>query len=168
MNSLRFFFLMCFVAMIAACSGDQGKPATQGQPLPGPTTFPPPGTNTNTTSLPTSTGNVQHYTCPNNCEGSGGGGAGTCPVCGTEYTHNAAFHSQTATPPPSTTTTITPPSDGATPLTPATPPATTSSAVNASGVYHYSCPSGCEGGAASAGACATCGGELTHNPAFHQ
>ena len=35
---------------------------------------------------------VQHYICPNKCEGSGGSSKGTCPACGTEYEHNPAFH----------------------------------------------------------------------------
>ncbi|MBT8273116.1 MAG: hypothetical protein KJO77_04875 [Bacteroidia bacterium] len=34
-------------------------------------------------------------------------------------------------------------------------------------VYHYTCANGCEGGAAAAGNCATCGNPLAHNQAFH-
>lgn len=55
-------------------------------------------------------------------------------------------------PPGTTTTTATPPAGGA---------------QNASGEYHYNCPKGCEGGAAGAGKCASCGGDLVHNQAFH-
>lgn len=43
---------------------------------------------------------------------------------------------------------------------------------NASGtattsVFHYTCPKGCEGGAASAENCSNCGTTLVHNAAFH-
>lgn len=115
---------------------------------------------------------VPHYICPNNCEGSGGSGAGTCPVCGTEYVHNQAYHNQQ----PTGTTTTTPegtqkvtfdgsttPGQGAS-VTPPTP----EPAQNAAGVWHYTCPNGCAGGAGSAGSCASCGTALAHNAAYHQ
>lgn len=38
---------------------------------------------------------------------------------------------------------------------------------NATGVWHYTCPKGCAGGAGSAIACATCGATLTHNTTYH-
>lgn len=96
---------------------------------------------------------VKHYTCPKNCKGSGGDAAGTCPVCGTAYVHNQAFHGQEAATPAGAT---------ATPVTP--PP---SPAKNAAGVFHYTCSKGCAGGAGAAGKCATCGGDLAHNAAYH-
>ncbi|MCU0347919.1 MAG: hypothetical protein MUC59_13345 [Saprospiraceae bacterium] len=40
-------------------------------------------------------------------------------------------------------------------------------AQNAAGVWHYTCPKGCEGGAGSATACAKCGTTLAHNAAYH-
>jgi hypothetical protein len=50
----------------------------------------------------------------------------------------------------------------------ATPPTTTPEpAQNAAGVWHYTCPKGCEGGAGSAEACAKCGTTLVHNTAYH-
>ena len=52
-----------------------------------------------------------------------------------------------------TTTQITPP--------PAEPP------QNAAGVWHYTCPSGCEGGGGAAGPCPKCGSTLAHNSAYH-
>ena len=100
--------------------------------------------------------NVQHYICPNNCAGSGGPAAGICPVCGTEYVHNQAFHNQTQQV-----------NTSGTPGQPATPP-TPEPAQNASGVWHYTCPNGCDGGAGSAVACANCGTTLAHNAAYHQ
>lgn len=100
------------------------------------------------------TGSVQHYICPNNCQGSGGASAGTCPVCGSEYEHNQAYHNQPAS---------TPNPAGQSPAITTTP----EPAQNAAGVWHYTCPSGCSGGAGSAGKCASCGGDLAHNTAYH-
>ncbi|MCC6725658.1 MAG: hypothetical protein IT258_14210 [Saprospiraceae bacterium] len=40
-------------------------------------------------------------------------------------------------------------------------------AQNAAGVWHYTCPKGCAGGAGSATACAKCGTTLAHNQAYH-
>lgn len=40
-------------------------------------------------------------------------------------------------------------------------------AQNAAGVWHYTCPKGCEGGGGSAVACAKCGTTLVHNAAYH-
>ncbi len=125
-------------------------------------TTPPPAT----TATAAPTGGAKHYTCPKNCKGSGGDAAGTCPVCGSAYVHNQAFHAAGANnaPPPSPAGTATPTT--AAPTT-ATPPAP-SPAQNAAGVFHYTCAKGCAGGAAAAGKCAKCGGDLAHNAAYHQ
>lgn len=98
-------------------------------------------------------GTAMHYTCPNNCVGSGGEGEGTCPVCGTAYVHNQAYHDQGVQ---SQTQTISPPS------------APTEPAQNANGIWHYTCANGCAGGAGGAVACAKCGSTLAHNQAYHQ
>lgn len=68
-----------------------------------------------------------------------------------------------------TDTTSTPPAlPKATTTPPTTPPAKTPEpAQNAAGVWHYTCPKGCEGGGASAIACAGCGTTLAHNQAYH-
>lgn len=95
---------------------------------------------------------VKHYTCPNNCAGSGGDGEGTCPVCGSAYVHNQAFHNQAIT-------------QGTQPA--AQPAATPEPPQNAAGVWHYTCSNGCAGGAGSAVACATCGSTLAHNTGYH-
>ncbi len=50
--------------------------------------------------------------------------------------------------------------------TPAPPPSP-EPAQNAKGVWHYTCAKGCEGGAGAQGACAKCGGPLTHNATYH-
>jgi hypothetical protein len=112
------------------------------------------------------TSGVQHYICPNNCQGSGGANAGTCPVCGSEYTHNQAYHNQPAgaTSGLPNGLTLDPTSGG---TTFPTPPTTPEPAQNAAGVWHYTCSAGCTGGAGSAGNCATCGQALAHNASYH-
>ena len=35
----------------------------------------------------TATAGLKHYICSNNCAGSGGDAAGTCPVCGLSLIH---------------------------------------------------------------------------------
>lgn len=49
---------------------------------------------------------------------------------------------------------------------PSTPPAA-EPAQNTAGVWHYTCPKGCEGGAGTQTACAVCGETLAHNAAYH-
>jgi hypothetical protein len=136
------------------------------------------------TTQPTNTAaasGVQHYICPNNCEGSGGAAAGNCPVCGTAYIHNQAYHTQGAAAPNAATSinptistmkgpqaqpgTQSPSTQTITPQMPKAP----APAKNAAGVYHYACTkSGCDGGAGSAGRCPKCGSALAHNQAYHQ
>lgn len=106
-------------------------------------------------------GAVQHYICPNNCEGSGGPAQGTCPVCGTEYQHNAAYHQQNNNATPT-------PTPGNADLTQPQITQEPSPAQNAAGEYHYVCSAGCEGGAGVKGNCAKCGAALSHNAAYHQ
>ncbi len=109
-------------------------------------------------NIPPATANasgLNHYICPNNCEGSGGDAQVNCPVCGTQYVHNQAYHQQANQ--PATTTEIQPAAT--------TPPVT--SGPNAAGEWHYTCPNGCAGGGDSQGACASCGAALAHNQAFH-
>ena len=129
----------------------------------------PPATPVSTGTTNTNTGDVvYHYVCPNNC--GGGDAAGSCPVCGAAYTHNQAWHNQPQNANPQTPTTPTNPTittSGTPPATPATP-ATPEPAQNAKGVWHYTCPNGCDGGAGSAIACAGCGATLSHNSLYHQ
>jgi hypothetical protein len=105
-------------------------------------------------------GDVQHYICPNNCEGSGGASQGTCPVCGTDYVHNQAFHNQGNQSQMNL--------EGGDKLQdlqqqqPASVPA-----QNDAGEYHYICSAGCSGGSGSQGTCSQCGAQLSHNQAYH-
>lgn len=62
---------------------------------------------------------------------------------------------------------VTPAPADATAAPPATPQPGQEPPQNAAGVWHYTCPKGCEGGAGAATACAKCGTTLTHNQAYH-
>ena len=166
---ISMYLIIGCVCALTACgpdnSGSVREDARQSLGVENRTVTPPVGATPSTPVppsnqiTPTSTsvaGGVQHYTCPNNCEGSGGDAQVACPVCGTQYVHNAAYHNQTPTqtnPAVTQTNQITPP-------TPEPP-------QNAAGVWHYTCSSGCEGGAGSAVACASCGTTLAHNTAYH-
>lgn len=95
---------------------------------------------------------LAHYYCATH-PGEGGGSAGTCSQCGNAYTHNQAFHNA--------------PAAGA-PVTPgAAPEAGAEPAINAEGIWHYTCPNGHTGGGGSATPCAECGTTLVHNTAYH-
>ncbi|MEZ4953147.1 MAG: hypothetical protein R2825_06185 [Saprospiraceae bacterium] len=96
---------------------------------------------------------VWHYTCPSGCEG-GAGSATACAKCGATLAHNAAYHNNQN---PTTSPEVTP-----------VPPPSTEPPQNSAGVWHYTCPSGCEGGAGSAVACTKCGATLAHNAGYHQ
>lgn len=81
--------------------------------------------------------------------------------------------SKTDAPAESTEATAAPPAaapaiDPAATMPPPTAPPTAEPAQNAKGVWHYTCPKGCEGGAGAQGACAKCGTALAHNAAYHQ
>lgn len=114
--------------------------------------------------------NVKHYICSNNCANSGADAAGNCPVCGNAYVHNDAYHNNAAAPTPATPAGLpgNPTSvDQATSNVTFTDPNSTEPAQNAAGVWHYTCSAGCAGGAGAAGNCASCGGALAHNSAYH-
>lgn len=105
------------------------------------------------------TSSVYHYICPNGC--GGGDAAGNCPVCGSAYTHNQAFHNQTG----AQTTPANPVGNA---NVTSSPTQTAEPAQNAAGVWHFTCPNGCEGGGGSAVACGSCGTTLVHNSLYHQ
>jgi len=118
-------------------------------------------TNPESTNATASASGQKHYICPNNCEGSGGDSGGTCPKCGTAYVHNAAFHANATTP-------TTAGDNSGNPIINMNTPPTAEPAQNANGVWHYTCPNGCQGGGGSAVACGKCGATLAHNTAYHQ
>lgn len=60
-----------------------------------------------------------------------------------------------------------PAGDAATAAPATNPAASPEPAQNAAGVWHYTCPKGCAGGAGTAAACAKCGTTLAHNAAYH-
>lgn len=116
--------------------------------------------NTNTNSNPS--GDVQHYICPNDCEGSGGPNQGTCPVCGTDYVHNAAFHEQGNQNPQNQINL-----EGQDQLQNLQQSQQNNAPAQKNGEYHYVCSAGCSGGSGSAGTCSQCGASLEHNTAYH-
>lgn len=155
--------LACFcLVLLISCkeSPDRPEPLLDTDTTPVTTTTsstvpPPASVTTNANS------NVPHYKCPNECAGSGGPSAGTCPVCGIAYVHNQEYHNQPNSNPAAN------PAATANPANPATPPPPAEPAQNASGVWHYTCAKGCPGGSGAKGTCATCGGPLTHNADYH-
>ncbi len=159
------FLVLCIALPFTSCNDDAKSKAQQEarESLP--------ETNPSTTAAPPASTDPAaaaaanpepHYKCPNNCVGGTGAAAGNCPACGTAMAHNQAFHNATNAISPEITT------DGNTSTT-ITPPPTQEAAPaqNAAGVYHYTCAKGCAGGAAGAGNCASCGGALSHNQAYH-
>lgn len=153
MKSLKFVLLLALAATFVACSnsGEQNTTNTNLGPAPAPidpTTVAPP---TVPDQPAMNAAGVYHYTCPNGCTG-GAGSAQPCATCGSMLAHNQAYHN-------------TSPAQTFSPTN--TPQQQQSPAQNSVGVYHYTCPSGCAGGAGSAQPCGTCGSMLAHNQAYH-
>ncbi|NQV78027.1 MAG: hypothetical protein HQ490_06690 [Lutibacter sp.] len=109
------------------------------------------------------TAKVKHYICDNKCENSGGDIAGNCPTCNTPYTHNQAYHNDEFL---KNGPLNIPKTNLGTPTNPNTNTAA-SPAQNALGIFHYTCTSGCYGGAGTASKCTSCGSDLAHNQAYH-
>ncbi len=162
---LHFILLMTLTAVwMVSCANDSKKPAKANAPV----------------QSAVATGVVHHYICPKNCEGSGSGDPGACPVCGSELLHNDAFHNQGNNNTGGTTNLnnlngpqnpqIQQQQPAITPIdmTAQQPSPEATPAQNAAGVYHYICSRGCAGGSGTAGNCATCGNPLAHNAAYHQ
>ncbi len=166
------------IILFAACSGEKAVDTANDDIIPpttvtetevapeagievAPTETAAPTITTSSTGLP-----VAHYVCPKKCAGSGGDNAGKCPVCGSDYVHNDAFHTQLQNNPATTQ-----PAKAAQPsvnVAPATTPTPQPSpATNATGQFHYICTAG-HAGAGLAGNCASCGKELVHNDKYHQ
>lgn len=106
---------------------------------------------------PQNAAGVWHYTCPNGHTG-GAGSATACAQCGTTLVHNTEYHNTPGGAPDASALTA---------PTQTPPPTTPEPAQNASGVWHYTCSDGHEGGAGSAVACAVCGKTLIHNQFYH-
>ena len=157
---------LCAITFFSACGneGDAARDAAVesagGAAVGDQATAPNPATPT--PEPPQNADGVWHYTCPKGCAG-GAGSAVPCPACGTTLAHNTAYHASNT--PATTPTTL-----GSPDITPITPPVTPTAEPpqNAAGVWHYTCPAGCAGGAGSAVACSKCGQTLAHNTAYHQ
>ena len=162
MKISSYFIIALLSIAFLACSNDSQNNTNQAPAYNPPTTTPQPAS----PSAPAAGGIVHHYICPNNCAGSGAAQAGTCPVCNSQYLHNAAYHNQpgAAAANPGGGSMF---QQGQAPQNLPTPTSPQTAAQNAAGVWHYTCSNGCAGGAGSAGTCATCGGALAHNAAYH-
>lgn len=151
-----------FALLLMACKQKDSAvrdAAKEGLPAPAPTTgIQSPLSNPAAPTLPNQSTAAQnaagewHYTCPNGHPGSGT--AGNCASCGTALVHNQAFHAGEAT-------------NATTAPAPSLPNQQPEPAQNASGVWHYTCPSGHPGGAGTAATCSSCGATLVHNQAYH-
>ena len=107
------------------------------------------------------TAKVKHYICANKCENSSSDVAGICPTCNTQYTHNQEFHNDKFL--KNGPLNVPKTNLNTKPATNTTP----SPAQNSLGVYHYTCPNGCNGGAGTTAKCVSCGSDLVHNQAYH-
>ncbi len=148
-NSLLFLFLIS-IFIFSSCkekNTDVRENARQSLNVPENVTPVTPSFNQTTSGL------VQHYICPNNCEGSGGPAQGSCPVCGAQYLHNQAWHDQQQGAQASQQPFQQQPDE--------------LPGQNALGVWHYICNAGCPGGSGAMGNCTTCGAALVHNDAYH-
>lgn len=185
MSITKIFSFLLILSVFIGCGGETNTSNTTDTTT---TTT----TSSTTPNLPTATNEkgepalnaagIWHYTCPSGCEG-GGATAIPCPKCGTTLAHNTAYHNNgNATPgattpsnpispvlaPSASTSALSSPAIGNSPITTNPVPKAPEPAQNAAGVWHYTCPSGCDGGGGSAIACAKCGTTLAHNTAYHQ
>lgn len=146
MNYYKYILVLLFSIALTSCGNDSSKSKKE-----------------------TTKATVKHYYCANtDCEGTDSQVAGNCPKCNTPYMHNQAFHNseflkngplkiQSNTPLPNSTTTT----NTTTINRPAEP------AQNDLGIWHYTCPKACPGGAGSPTNCVSCGTLLAHNSIYH-
>jgi len=167
MKQLNYFSFLVLSAtlLFSACKNDSDavrdaalESIKAGQPAAGDAAATTPPT---TTEPPQNAAGVWHYTCPKGCAG-GGGSAVACATCGTTLAHNAAYHPPTNNTPATNATAL---PNGITPVP--NPTQAPEPAQNAKGTWHFTCSSGCAGGAGSAVACAKCGKTLAHNQSYH-
>lgn len=192
MDILKKMYIGMLVILLAACGGSEQENARQApiqnQPTPATTPAAPNVATTPATPPPTAepaqnAEGIWHYTCPNGHTG-GAGSATACAECGTTLVHNSVYHGNPAAAPAAAAGGAVAPVAGGTPATMFADPSktpinttvgaapvaapTAEPAQNATGVWHYTCPSGCAGGGGSATACSSCGATLAHNQAYHQ
>lgn len=153
-SNLIAFVSLSALFILTACNSKKEDPVTnESTSVSGDTSAQDPAVSSTLMSGDT----IHHFICPNRCKGSGGPVEAPCPVCGTLYVHNDAFHKGQPIPEPPMR--IDPVTHTAVP--------THTEPQNAYGVYHFICPNGHPGGAGVAGKCPKCGAELIHNQAFH-
>ncbi|HLP95981.1 MAG TPA: hypothetical protein VK168_18190 [Saprospiraceae bacterium] len=153
--------LMLIGAFLPACQNNAepegSKLATEGAMGANPAAQQAPAASTPTNEPPQNAAGVWHFTCPKGCAG-GAGSAVPCGQCGTTLVHNQIYHGE-AQPMSSPAA---PGDNAAAPAKKDEPP------QNAKGVWHFTCPKGCSGGAGAAAPCPQCGTVMTHNAVYHQ
>lgn len=167
----RIFVILLSLVLLSACGNEKNQKdsssseATEDLQVTQPIQTPSPETKQPPLAVDVPAGAdgvVHHYVCADGCEGGFGNLNSPCPGCGKTLAHNKAFHSQAN----NTTNTTT---SGQNTIVNQVPPPTKepAPAQNAAGVWHYTCTTGCAGGAGVMGACSGCGGQLAHNKAYH-
>ncbi len=182
-NFLFLFILFVFVSC-GSDSADSSTTTTVNETAP-PVTLDPSGAVPPPTAAPTpepaqNAAGVWHFTCPKGCAG-GTGKIGPCPKCGEQLAHNQEYHAGANQPgatatinagDKTSTQTIQPqittaPGGAAGGAAGAITPPAAEPAQNAAGVWHFTCPKGCAGGAGKIGPCGKCGEQLAHNQGYH-
>ena len=169
MQYIKYLFVIAIFTVVA-CNSTPERPAAILDPsYVAPAETAAPTTPTKAPEPPQNSLGVWHYTCPNGHDG-GAGSATACGECSTTLVHNTTYHDAPApvtSAASATTSTIIPSGSEGINVTPGALPKAPEPAQNASGVWHYTCNSGCSGGAGSATACSSCGSTLVHNSAYH-
>lgn len=157
---------LCALAISSSCKNDGGasKDASlqSEEALNNAVTPATPTAKPATPEPPQNAAGVWHFTCPKGCAG-GAGSSIPCATCGTPLNHNQLYHGPAVPPASANPSAALGPTEGAPPGGKQPEPP-----QNAAGVWHFTCPGGCAGGAGSAIACPKCGKKLEHNNAYHQ
>lgn len=164
MKYLRFLSLAAIGLMILCIACKNDKKTEEGVTLLTEEAVPKSGASENgaapanaTPEPPQNAAGVWHYTCTKGCPG-GAGAASPCSTCGETLVHNQSYHGQQAA--PAGTENPAGAAGQAAGKQPEPP-------QNAAGVWHFTCPKGCAGGAGAAVPCAKCNTRLEHNKAYH-
>lgn len=172
MKYIKYLFVLTIFTVVACNSAPDRPSAILDPSYVAPAEPSAPTAPTKAPEPPQNSLGVWHYTCPNGHNG-GSGSATACSECATTLVHNTTYHDSPAATvnpnAPAMTSTVIPAGSEGINVTPnAIPNAKPAEpAQNASGVWHYTCSAGCEGGAGSATACSGCGSTLVHNSGYH-
>ena len=145
----KFICALCFAALFIGCKGDQTATVAEAE-TGKTTTINTPIKVANNTTKPNVNTPPPGVTAQTSAPGAAPLGSITNPIM------RGAINSQ----PPRATPT---PQPGV-----IQPQRTPEPAQNAKGVWHFTCTTGCKGGAGKAEPCGVCGKQLVHNQAYHE